>query len=669
MRVYNCPKCTLEVDGKSICCDVCNNWYHLDCTTLTKFEFRTHTINKYKTWKCEVCVDKYCNKCGKTFSMANINSICCDRCSQWYHQTCTDLTTSEFNQYSENVDKIWKCKSCIGKYCKKCNITTHHKDKLSCNLCNNIYHLKCSGLTKDRFNEIKNKKDTWKCRDCYSNIFPFHQIDNNKLESLQDIKVKQNTKITMNTENYSKWCAVCDKKVLQPQCGLPCNSCKKIIHKKCSKLSKNDIKIFHLFHENWQCLACTHEKFPFAHIENNELHHIAFNSNFVYKKLSHKIMVDDNLKLLLTQTNNNSRNYNFDIENEFEVNVEIKPNFKYYEIQEFRKMKDTLKKQKHLSIFHTNICSLNANVENMENLIHDLDFKFDILTVTETWNPEITKVTFSPKLLEGYHAYYGTTGSSAKGGCGVYVNELLNPIPRKDLEFKINENSHESESCWVELINNKGPNTLLGTFYRHPSKQDSTFNENLKKVLQKLKKESSKKIIICGDFNQNLLNYDKDEYISTFLNTMLENGFQPCITEPTRITNTNKPSLVDNIFINTIENPISGNILEHISYDHLPNFVILEHGQVNKNIKIKTRNMKNFNQNDFQNELLNPSLIHQIENAKDTNSAFNAYKKKFCQTINKHAPLRFLNKKEIKLRQKPWLTKGILISIKIKRTL
>ena len=73
---------------------------------------------------------------------------------------------------------------------------------------------------------------------------------------------------------------------------------------------------------------------------------------------------------------------------------------------------------------------------------------------------------------------------------------------------------------------------------------------------------------------------------------MLEHNFQPCINAPTRITNTNKPSLVDNIFINTLEKPIGGNILEH-----LPQFIILEQEQIDNTTHIKKRNTNNFNQN------------------------------------------------------------------------
>ena len=94
--------------------------------------------------------------------------------------------------------------------------------------------------------------------------------------------------------------------------------------------------------------------------------------------------------------------------------------------------------------------------------------------------------------------------------------------------------------------------------------------------MKKINREK-KKTIICGDFNLNLLHFDTDKETHSFLSTMFQNSFQSCITEPTRITNSNKPSLVDNIFINTFDDPTCGNILEHISYDHLPNFIIMDH--------------------------------------------------------------------------------------------
>ena len=192
--------------------------------------------------------------------------------------------------------------------------------------------------------------------------------------------------------------------------------------------------------------------------------------------------------------------------------------------------------------------------------------------------------------------------------------------------------------------------------------------DTLKRTLMKLKKEKKKNIVIAGGFNYNLLKYEDDIEVSRFLNLMLEHNLHPCITEPTRIVNTNKPSIVDNIFISKVNNPTSGNILEKISYDHLPNFVLFD-SEISRTIDndIKTRDMKNFNETNFTNELnaLNVKIVTDLS----TNDSFNRLQKNFLQTLNKHAPLRFLSKQEKKTRQKPWLTTGILTSIKIKRKL
>ena len=58
------------------------------------------------------------------------------------------------------------------------------------------------------------------------------------------------------------------------------------------------------------------------------------------------------------------------------------------------------------------------------------------------------------------------------------------------------------------------------------------FTEKLKDTLSKLRKANNKHILICGNFNYNLLNYEHNEYIGNFLNTMNSNRLQPCIIEP-----------------------------------------------------------------------------------------------------------------------------------------
>ena len=62
-----------------------------------------------------------------------------------------------------------------------------------------------------------------------------------------------------------------------------------------------------------------------------------------------------------------------------------------------------------------------------------------------------------------------------------------------------------------------------------------------------VKKES----ILIGDFNINLLNYNSDSDISSFIDTMYSSSFYPTINSPTRITTTSD-TLIDNIVYNDI---------------------------------------------------------------------------------------------------------------------
>ena len=82
-----------------------------------------------------------------------------------------------------------------------------------------------------------------------------------------------------------------------------------------------------------------------------------------------------------------------------------------------------------------------------------------------------------------------------------------------------------------------------------------TFDDHyLNPLLDNLSKESNKTIVLLGDFNIDLLNFDTLEYVSTFLDDIASNSLQAQILQPTRISNNSK-TLIDNIFCN-IPNPV-----------------------------------------------------------------------------------------------------------------
>ena len=61
---------------------------------------------------------------------------------------------------------------------------------------------------------------------------------------------------------------------------------------------------------------------------------------------------------------------------------------------------------------------------------------------------------------------------------------------------------------FIEIINKKSSNDILGVIYRHPKMGTNLFIDNkLTHITNILSKEKNKKIYIAGDFNFDLLKY------------------------------------------------------------------------------------------------------------------------------------------------------------------
>ena len=133
--------------------------------------------------------------------------------------------------------------------------------------------------------------------------------------------------------------------------------------------------------------------------------------------------------------------------------------------------------------------------------------------------------------------------------------------------------SKELESIFIEIINKKGKNTILGCIYKHPKLAIDEFNNHfLSPMLEKVSFEN-KEVFLMGDFNINLLSYESNRETADFLNNMHSNSLIPYITLPTRITPRSK-TLTDNIYFKEInEAPISRNLFTDIS-DHHAQFLI-----------------------------------------------------------------------------------------------
>ena len=141
----------------------------------------------------------------------------------------------------------------------------------------------------------------------------------------------------------------------------------------------------------------------------------------------------------------------------------------------------------------------------------------------------------------------------------------------------------------------------------------------------------------------------------------------PIITHPTRTSKTSQ-TLIDNIFSTIVlDKSKTGNITTVIS-DHFCQFISLPLAENTDNKKNQFgRNYRNFDKERFSQEIKNVNWEKILEIGKrDPNFSLEKFLTKMNSIPDKHLPLKKLSKQEILQRDKPWITKGLTKSIRMK---
>ena len=114
-----------------------------------------------------------------------------------------------------------------------------------------------------------------------------------------------------------------------------------------------------------------------------------------------------------------------------------------------------------------------------------------------------------------------TPTESSAGGTLLYIANHLSYKSRNDLNIY---KKSELESTFIEVINSQKSNIIIGSIYRHPSRDLDDFNKNiLNKLLEKVLKED-KSVYLLGDFNINLLSYNDHPPTNEFLDSPASNS-------------------------------------------------------------------------------------------------------------------------------------------------
>ena len=98
-------------------------------------------------------------------------------------------------------------------------------------------------------------------------------------------------------------------------------------------------------------------------------------------------------------------------------------------------------------------------------------------------------------------------------------------------------------------------------------------------------------------------------------------------------------------------------------------FILYPIGQLKRDNKVDIykRGFKNFKPQDFQRDLENINWDRALKiDENETNQSFDTFFNVFETLLDAHVPLKKLTNKEVKLHLKPWLTNGIITSIRQK---
>ena len=143
------------------------------------------------------------------------------------------------------------------------------------------------------------------------------------------------------------------------------------------------------------------------------------------------------------------------------------------------------------------------------------------------------------------------------------------------------------------------------------------------------------------------------------------NGMVPTITKPTRITKSTA-TLIDNILLDQHLTHISssGILLDNTS-DHLPCYCVLNNVNPDRkeDLVITSRDTRPANLKALKLRLSDPEIL-QTDTADSADDQFNEFHSRICEEINHFIPIRTRKISQRTRRHEPWVTSGLLVSMK-----
>ena len=166
-----------------------------------------------------------------------------------------------------------------------------------------------------------------------------------------------------------------------------------------------------------------------------------------------------------------------------------------------------------LLLLKFNIRPIGANFDTFNCFINLLNNKFDILSFSESWLNDNNKDLYT---IEGYDAFHNVLCDGRKGGrLSVYISNVSKSKVIQPCTISL----PTVETLFIETVK-ENCRLLIITIYRPPSANAILCIDKLSELQSIISGNGYDEIILCGDFNFDILNYDNNENTLDLLNSL-----------------------------------------------------------------------------------------------------------------------------------------------------
>ena len=148
---YPCPICKAKCMECTDCiqCDTCFNWFHFECSNLSKKRFNRYVNGLDTIYHCKICNHKTtCIQCNCALAISS-KSLYCVGCLDKCCLDCLSLDTQQIKLFSD-TDRPYFCEECSkDHFCNVCNDVCID-GCIYCDSCHSWLHYQCTKLTKSQ---------------------------------------------------------------------------------------------------------------------------------------------------------------------------------------------------------------------------------------------------------------------------------------------------------------------------------------------------------------------------------------------------------------------------------------------------------------------------------------------------------------------------------------